>query len=169
MQTEEQASNLLKKPLDYPGLVRRRGAREHVRIWRAPAFDPESAWAIIADQQGWFVRRVVHVRQQRGGEVFHDTFGSEGRLPENDATALVMDLRTISVAPFVDSSGFGLDGARHGIAKIDGLCQVDISWWCAAPAEWRPLRDWYLRAIETLERYLPQSSVPLQAHHPWVE
>jgi hypothetical protein len=169
MHTEEQARSLLERPLEYPGLVRRRGAREHVRIWRTPAFDPEAAWTIITDQEVWFVRRVVLVRQQIGGEFFHDTFGSEGRLPESDATALVKELKTISVAPFVDSSVFGLDGARYGIASMGGLYCASISWWCAAPAEWHPLRDWYLRAIKTLERCLPPSSVPLQAHHPWVE
>lgn len=169
MQTEEQARSLLEGPLDYPGLVRRRGAREHVRIWRAPAFDPEAAWAIITDQESWLVRRVVHARQQLGGEIFHDTFGSEGCLPESDAIALVNELRTISVAPFLDNSAIGLDGARYGIAKMEGHNRVSISWWCVAPTEWHLLRDWYSRAIKTLERYLPPSSVPLQAHHPWVE
>ena len=169
MQTEEQARDLFERPLDYPGLVQRRRAQEHVRIWRKPAFDPESTWAIISDQEDWFVRRVVHVREQRGGEPFHDTFGSEGTLPENDAVALLMELKAISVAPFVDSSVFGLDGAHYGIAKMGGLYRASISWWCEAPAGWRPLRDWYLRAVETLERYLPPSSVPLQARHPWVE
>lgn len=168
MQSEPQAQSLLERPLDYPGLVQRRRAREHVRIWRKPAFDPESAWAIISDQEDWFVRRVVHVRQQRGGELFHDTFGSEAPLLENDATVLLMDLNAISVTAFADSNVLGLDGAHYGIAKTAGLYRTSISWWNEAPAQWHLLRDWYLRAVETLECHLPPSSVPLKAHHPWV-
>lgn len=75
MQTEEQARSLLEGPLDYPGLVQRRGA---FGSGRAPAFDPEAAWAIITDQASWLVRRVVHARQQRGGEIFHDTLDPKG-------------------------------------------------------------------------------------------
>jgi hypothetical protein len=170
MQTAEQATSILEQPLDYPGLARRHGAREQVRIWRTPAFDPEGTWAIITHQDDWFARRVIHARQGRGGEIFRDTFGSEGPLPKSDAMALIEGLKAISVAPFVDNGTWGLDGATYGIAMMGmgGFHRVSFSWWCRAPVEWHPLRDWYLSAITMLQRYLPASSVPLQAHHPWV-
>src|SRR5262245_14115834 len=115
MQTEEDARRLLERPLDYPGLVKRRGASQAVRIWRSPSFDPESSWAMIEDKDEWYVRRVVYVQRAAGREIWHDTFASEGRLAEALALSLIRDLREIRIDAFVERSGLGLDGARYGV------------------------------------------------------
>ena len=169
MQSEEDARRLLERPLDYPGLVQRPRARLEVRIWRAPSFDPESSWTIIADKSDWFVRRVVYLRRSSAGEIWHDTFASEARLAESVALSLIRDLRTICVAPFVEVSGLGLDGARYGVETSNYMTHVRISWWGKAPEEWGALRSWYGATIGVLESQLPPSSTPLQAVHPWVE
>jgi hypothetical protein len=172
MQTEEQVKALLDRPLDYPGLVQRRGARERFRIWRRPAFDPETVWAVISDDSGdWFVRRVVHTRHFRGGEIFHDTFGAEGSLSERVAVPLLRRLTAIPVVPLVerDAHLIVLDGACHGIEIRDSRYCFSVSWHCAAPPEWHPLRDWFAAAVGALESALPPSSAPLQVNHPWVE
>ena len=174
MQSEEDARRLLERPLDYPGLVQRRRARQEVRIWRAPSFDPESSWTIIADKSEWFVRRVVHVRsevlgQERRPEMRHDTFASEARLAEPLALSLIRDLRAICIMPFVKVSGLGLDGATYGVETSSFKALVRLSWWGKAPEEWGALRSWYGATIGVLESQLLPSTTPLQALHPWVE
>lgn len=169
MQTEAEARRLLERPLEYPGLVERRGASQEVRIWRSPSFDPESSWTMIADKSGWYVRRVVYVRRSAAGEIRHDTFASEVRLAEPLALSLVRDLRAIRIAPFVKLSALGLDGATYGIETTAFMAQVRVSWWGKAPEEWNALRSWYGAAIGVLEAQLPPSTTPLQACHPWVE
>jgi hypothetical protein len=184
MHSEDEGRRLLERPLEYPGLVRRPLATLKVRIWRAPSFDPECSWAVIACRTPgysphsakpkpkceWFVRRMVYAQPSNRSGVTHDTFGAEGELPETTAAALLRDLRAIVVAPFVEVSGMGIDGARYGI-EMGGFSDKTscLSWWGAAPEEWAPLRDWYAAAIRTLEAHLPPSSLPLQAIHPWVE
>jgi hypothetical protein len=169
VQSEENARRLLERPLDYPGLVQRRGANQEVRIWRAPSFDPESSWTIIADKSEWFVRRVVYVRRSAAGEIWHDTFASEARLAEPVALSVVRDLRAICIVPFVKLSGLGLDGTAYGIETGSFMAQVRLSWWGKAPEEWGALRSWYAATIGVLESQLPPSTTPLQALHPWVE
>jgi hypothetical protein len=169
MQTEEEARWLLERPLDYPGLVERRGASQEVRIWRSPSFDPESSWTIIEDKGEWYVRRVVYVQRSVAGEFWHDTFASEGRLAEALALSLIRDLRAIRIEPFVKLGGLGLDGATHGVETTTFMVQVRLSWWGKAPEEWSALRSWYRAAIGVLEGQLPPTKTPLQALHPWVE
>jgi hypothetical protein len=169
MQTEEEARRLLERPLEYPGLVKRRGACQEVRIWRSPSFDPDSSWTILSDKSGWYVRRVVYARRSMAGEVWHDTFASEVHLAEPLALSLIGDLRAIRIAPFVRLGAVGLDGARYGIETTAFMVQVRLSWWGAAPQEWSALRSWYGAAISVLEAQLPPSTMPLQVFHPWVE
>ena len=169
MQTQEEARRLLERPLDYPGLVERRGASQELRVRRSPSFDPESSWTIIEDEGEWYVRGVVCVRRSTAGTIWHDTFASEGRLAEPVAVSLIRDLRAICIVPFVKRGGAGLDGATYGIETADVITQVRLSWWGKALEEWSALRSWYEFAIGVLEAQLPPSTTPLQAFHPWVE
>jgi hypothetical protein len=169
VQTEEDSRQQLERPLEFAGLVRRPRATQEVRIWRAPSFDPESSWTIVADQGEWFVRRIVYLRRLAAKEIWHDTFASEAGLPEALALSLLRDLRAISIPPFVKVSGIGLDGARYGIEIRGFMTDVTLSWWGKAPEDWDALRAWYEIAIGALEAQLPPSTTPLQVLHPWVE
>jgi hypothetical protein len=169
--TEADARRRLEQPLDHPGLPERRGARERLRIGRAPSFDPEAVWVLASDRDGWFVRRVVHVRRVVGGEIFHDTYGAEGLLPPATAAALLAPLNAIAVGPAVepDPGVITLDGARYSVEVRAARRRLSLSWTNAAPPAWHGLRDWYAQAVATLEQHLPACSVPLQVHEPWVE
>jgi hypothetical protein len=172
MQTEKEARRLLEAPLDYPRLARRPRASQKVRIWRQPSFDPECSWSIIRDSEDWFVRRIVYAPRYEAGQIWRlwrHTFGSEARLPEAVATELLRDLHAISLSPFVELSGAGVDGARYGVDTGALLPHASLSWWGQAPEAWSALRDWYGAAVSALEAGLPPSLVPLQNVHPWVE
>jgi hypothetical protein len=152
--SEERARHFLTTPLDYPGLPKRRLARQEFRIWRAPSFHPESSWSLLCHNSEWFVRRVVCTRLVNADVAFFDTFGSEAPVPEPIATQLLRGLRDIHLAPFVPNQGVGLDGVRYGL-EVDDLNKFAMSWWEEAPQEWHALKSWYFAAIDMFEQLLP--------------
>jgi hypothetical protein len=169
MQTDEDARRLLKNPLDHPSLVKRPRASQKARLWRSPSFDPESSWTILADSDGWFVRRMAYAPRYEAGVRWPYTYGSEAPLPAKIATALLQDLYAIRLPPFVEIKTIGLDGARYGVETGAFWNHASLSWWGAAPEGWSPLRDWYGAAVRALESCLPSCTVTLQQAHPWVE
>lgn len=162
MQTEKEARRLLKNPLDHPGLVKRPRASLKVRLWRSPSFDPESSWTILADGDGWFVRRIVYAPRFEAGIRWRHTYGAEGRMQAKAATALLQDLYAIRLPPFVEIKTMGVDGVRHGVEAGAFLNHVSLSWWGEAPEGWGPLRDWCDVAVRELEANLPPCTIPLQ-------
>ena len=61
------------------------------------------------------------------------------------------ELRSISIAPYVDSETFGLDGVRYEITQNGFKTHSCFNWWCDGPDEWRPLTKIVLAMLDELE------------------
>ena len=61
------------------------------------------------------------------------------------------ELRSVSIAPYVDSKIFGLDGVRYEITQSGFKTQSCFNWWCEGPVEWRPLTKIVLAMLDELE------------------
>ncbi len=122
---------LLENPLTYPGLTRRKRAKQLFRLWRQPAFDPEAAWSLLNHEDEWFVRRVVYdcAKDTEDGTIRHDTFGSEAGLPTRMANELLSSLARMSLPPFASTvDHIVLDGCRYGIQFGNFLQETRLSW-----------------------------------------
>ena len=61
------------------------------------------------------------------------------------------EFRAISIAPFVESNTFGLDGERYEIVQKGSMSQSHFGWWGEGPDEWQPLTTIVFAMLEELE------------------
>jgi len=155
----EQAHALLDRPETYPGLVGRKGARQVLRLWRYPSFEPYCSWAVIDIRSGLFLRRVVWDRHNRSATPQPVTYGCEAPLRQEWLAPVLADLAAISLAPFLMAGNLGLDGTSYGVERGGGFGSARLDWWdLRHPEDWAPLHQWHERMAARFDALLPTRS-----------
>ncbi|WP_152613568.1 hypothetical protein [Inquilinus limosus] len=101
------ARALLDRAEAYPGLVEHRNARQLLRLWRYPSFEPWCSWTVIEARSGLFLRRVIWDQHDRSGMPQPVTYGCEAPLPPEVIGPVLGDLAAIRLVPFPTASASG--------------------------------------------------------------
>lgn len=153
------ARALLDRPEAYPGLVEHRNARQLLRLWRYPSFEPWCSWAVIKARSGLFLRRVVWDRLDRSGMPQPVTYGCEAPLQQEMVELVLGELAAVRLVPFPTASALGLDGTGYGVEQDIGLRSARLTWWDVHPEDWAPLHRWHERTAARFDALLPARSV----------
>lgn len=151
----DRAYALLDRPEVHPGLVRRWPARQLLRLWRYPSFEPFRSWAVIEVKSGLFLRRVVWNRLDGSAEPQPVTYGFEAPLGQRDVAPVLDELAAVRLVPFPARGFLGLDGTRFGVEQSNGLRSARLDWWDVHPEDWKPLHQWHERMTARFDSLLP--------------
>ena len=161
---ELKAIELLQRPEFYPGLVPWSTYNTRVSFIRLPAFEPYSVWALQCRDKVCQVRRIEWDRaadHELGDAVPESapaTFGADAQLPLDAVQALLGELASVLLPPFLPVGAIGTDGVSSAVLCGDAYRSACLSWWCEPPEGWQPLVRCYERAIALFERHLPVST-----------
>jgi hypothetical protein len=148
---------LLEHPESYPALPSRPSSRLRILIWKYPSFEPFASWALMADKQATFVRRVVW-DPTKDNMLEPVTYGAESPIEASVADQVLTELSALTLPLYVQATGIGLDGTRCGVEVGDHMSKARFAWWEEEPLAWEPLRKWHERTLVLLEARLPHRS-----------
>ena len=141
--------------LEYPGLKKRKWARETVKIWIMPGLSPWVCWGLIEDEGDYFVRRVILVQPDHPLKIESETFASEVQIAASTSVELLTELSKIELNPFYQPEVIGTDGVYYGVEFKRFNTQVELGWWCDCPPTWKPLEAWHLKTTKKFQSILP--------------
>ncbi|MEP0872976.1 hypothetical protein NDA01_24470 [Trichocoleus desertorum AS-A10] len=164
------AYHRVKNPEAYPGLVERRKDQRKLFLWRYPSFAPYSSWSIFQEENYYWIRRIEWNQRQRLPEHPDDIFdyGCEALLANQVVNELLSTLGAIAFRPFQKTKFqkanlLILDGTAYGVEIENTWLSCRLEWRELPSDDWRPLMDWFERAVMEFEQVLPTS--PLRNHN----
>jgi hypothetical protein len=158
----------LRSPESYPGLAPWNEIHTRVRFAQTPAFWPYSVWILQTLKDRAQVRRVEWDHKPDTAllnalpKIEPTTYGADAELPLDEASALLRELAAIRLAPFLPAKTIGQDGVTFEIESGNPWQSAHLLWWGDWPEEWQPLMEFFDRATDLFDRYLPVST----ARHP---
>jgi len=165
MHFEEQAHLILAHPERYEALGSWNAHDVVFRIWRYPALQHPSSWALGLRSTGHRVRRLEWDKAKDVYWPLGDPtiYGSEAEVPPENAAQIIDELGQLAFPPFVMRNSIGIDGIVYGVETCSFYLSARASWWCEPPPLWAPVAEWFERTVAVFEALLPPSTAQLHS------
>ena len=153
------ADAILCAPFAFSGLPQRKPAT-HIRIWMRPSLGHWVSWSLFQDQR-WFARRIIVRFMDPNTGLEDKSYGAEAILDDTTAASCIEALNRLRISiPNVPES-ISLDGVRYGVEAVHTEFTIRITFRNEPPEGLRALADWLSETIDTLNRRLPEPTVPI--------